>query len=213
MHKMEKEVLKASQQDAQTEGEERQDYLERLVRAAAALEDDGWESLSEAARDWVNAGAEQLQAEKDIVDFGGKPAKAAAKPAKAPAKPAKAAPKKAAVVEEDTEQEEVEEDPEEEEVEEPAPKGKAKAAAKPAKAAANGKAPRAARGMSPAMFVRHHLATHPQDTVDEIAAALSKSGLGVLSQMTIQSLRNEFRAVCRVLNEKGHFKRGTELTF
>jgi hypothetical protein len=50
-------------------GDTRQDYLDRLMRAATKLSDDDWDKLSTAAHDWTNAAVESVKAKTDIADF------------------------------------------------------------------------------------------------------------------------------------------------
>ena len=50
-------------------GETRQDYLEKLMRAVAALKDSEWEKISTPAQEWNNAAAEAIEQRKEIEDF------------------------------------------------------------------------------------------------------------------------------------------------
>lgn len=53
--------------------QERQDYLEKLVEAAADLKDADWDDLSKKAQEWLNAGTKAFQAKKEISEFSDTP--------------------------------------------------------------------------------------------------------------------------------------------
>lgn len=215
MHKVEKELLKATKIEPRDidNDETFEDYLERLMNAVNMLDDDGWNALSPAAQTWQNEAAEAHKADKDIPGFEeDKPAKAAKATAKAPAK---AKPAKAAEPEEEDEPEE-----DEDEVADAKPAKRARAAsdeaevengenkpAKPKRTRQVGKT-----GMSAVAFARQHLATHPGCTVEDMAAAIKKAGYATpLSNMTLNSLRNDFRAWSRIFTEQNFLKRGVDL--
>jgi ribosome maturation factor RimP len=73
--KIEKELSDAADVTAKR-GEDRQDYLARLMKAVASLSDKAWEKLSEAAQDWFNDNAEARnkakkagKSEPDVEEF------------------------------------------------------------------------------------------------------------------------------------------------
>jgi ribosome maturation factor RimP len=68
MSKIEKEIAKAVGVDPKR-GEDRQDYLVRLLAATAKAADDAWNGLSKGAQTWYNDAAEQRNKDKK----GGKP--------------------------------------------------------------------------------------------------------------------------------------------
>lgn len=75
MSKIEKEIAKATGLDPKR-GEDRQDYLVRLLPAVAKLDDDAWNGLSKGAQSWYNDAAEKRNKDKkagkadaDILEF------------------------------------------------------------------------------------------------------------------------------------------------
>ena len=101
MSKIQAEVLKAT--DTSTKrGEDRQEFLARVMKAISALEDKEWEALSQEAQDWFNDAADAKNAKaKQLPDFPDlepetkdeeektKSRRAAAKEEAEPTKPAK----------------------------------------------------------------------------------------------------------------------------
>lgn len=69
MSKIQAELLKAT--DLSTKrGEDRQDFLGRLMKEVAALDDKGWDNLSKAAQDWFNDAADAKNAKAKVLpDF------------------------------------------------------------------------------------------------------------------------------------------------
>lgn len=64
------EILKAA--DVQPKrNEDRQVFLQRVVRAVADLDDKAWEGLSSDAQDWYNEAADQMNAKKTITEMPG----------------------------------------------------------------------------------------------------------------------------------------------
>jgi ribosome maturation factor RimP len=69
MSKIQAELLKAT--DLSTKrGEDRQDFLARVMKEVAGLDDKGWEELSKAAQDWFNDAADAKNAKAKVLpDF------------------------------------------------------------------------------------------------------------------------------------------------
>ncbi len=199
MNKIEKELLKATKIDPRDDDESEADYLDRLVAAVNVLDDDGWNSLSEAAQMWQNTAAELRKEGNAIPSFD--ESKAAKGKAAAPVK-AKGKAKPVAAEEDDDEPEEK-------------PAGKRAAAANgeddaPAKPKRTRQVSKT--GLSAVGFARQHLATHPGCNVEEMAAAIKKAGYATpLSNMTLNSLRNDFRAWSRIFKEQNFLKRDVNL--
>ena len=69
MSKIEKELVEATELPTKR-GEDRQDFLARLVKAVPELSDDEWEKLSKKAQDWFNDAADAKNAKaKTLPDF------------------------------------------------------------------------------------------------------------------------------------------------
>lgn len=68
MSKIEAELKKATEV-ARKRGEDEQDYLERLAKAANELADADFNSLSEETDTWLNSAFDALEAKKDIPGF------------------------------------------------------------------------------------------------------------------------------------------------
>lgn len=74
MSKIEKELQEATEIEAK-KGEDRGDYLARMMKAVAGLSEKGWDALSPEAQEWYNANAEGRNTAKkagksfDLVDF------------------------------------------------------------------------------------------------------------------------------------------------
>lgn len=66
--KIETEIL-AVVKVKEKKGEDRQSYLDRLMRAVTKLPDDVWEGLSTDAQNWTNGAVESVKAKTDIEDF------------------------------------------------------------------------------------------------------------------------------------------------
>lgn len=66
---IEQELLRATKEPAQKKNESRQKYLGRLVRTTNEVDDSVWESLSDEAQTWVNAGVKAINCKEDIEDF------------------------------------------------------------------------------------------------------------------------------------------------
>lgn len=66
--KIENEILEVVKVKAK-KGEDRQEYLDRLMRAVTKLSDDVWEGLSTEAQEWTNAAAQSAKDKTDIEDF------------------------------------------------------------------------------------------------------------------------------------------------
>lgn len=168
MHAFEKELAKKIKLKQDTD-EERDEFLERIVKEAAALEDDDFEKLSVPLQDWINDATKAKKDKKKITDFA-----------------------------------------EEDEGDEKAARGgaKAKAKAEPKEAKKRGGSE---GGMSSMMFIRYHLVDNPAATVDEVSQALVKAGYNAPSNVTISTMRSEFRSLTKILAEKNLFKQGVQL--
>ena len=68
MSKIEAELVKATGVKPKAK-EDRQDFLDRLIKKVQDLPDDEWEGLSEAGQKWVNAGAKAVNADKAVAEF------------------------------------------------------------------------------------------------------------------------------------------------
>lgn len=74
MSKIEKELQEATEIEAK-KGEDRADYLARMMKAVAGLSEKGWDALSPEAQEWYNNNAEGRNTAKkagksfDLVDF------------------------------------------------------------------------------------------------------------------------------------------------
>jgi hypothetical protein len=68
MSKIESELLEVVNLP-EKKNEKRQDFLARLARAVAKVEDPVWEQLSMDAKDWNNAAATRLKSGGTIVEF------------------------------------------------------------------------------------------------------------------------------------------------
>lgn len=68
MSKIKAELLKVTGLKEQKD-ESDQEFRRRLLTAVHALDDKGWESLSEEAQDWFNTAADQKNSKKDIHGF------------------------------------------------------------------------------------------------------------------------------------------------
>jgi hypothetical protein len=73
------------------------------------------------------------------------------------------------------------------------------------------KAEKAPGGVSSVMLIRRFLADNQDATNEDILKMLEKSGNKVLSIVAIGTVRSDFKGVCRVLQEKGLFKRDVTL--
>jgi small nuclear ribonucleoprotein (snRNP)-like protein len=68
MSKIEKILCDAAEIDPKR-GEDRQDFLKRLVTAVGKLPDADWDKIDGKAQDWINAATDALNAKKDVEDF------------------------------------------------------------------------------------------------------------------------------------------------
>jgi hypothetical protein len=68
MHAIEKELTKLLKLKAGAD-EDRQKFLQRLVKGAGSLEDDAWEELQGATQDWLNSATKALKGDKELPDF------------------------------------------------------------------------------------------------------------------------------------------------
>jgi hypothetical protein len=161
--KIEQELLEVSALKVK-KNEDRQKYLERLMRAVSKLPDPDWEGLSKAAQDWNNGAAEAHKGGSELEDF--------------------------------PDYEEVEEELADDE-EEAAP------AEKPAKkkeeAPTKSYAP---RKVSACHTIKKLVAKKPDISVSDLSEKLKGEGFKV-SDVTIATLRSDFRDSLRVLNELG----------
>lgn len=66
-------------------------------------------------------------------------------------------------------------------------------------------------GMSAMMYIRHYLVDNPQAPVDEVSQALVKAGYKAPSNVTISTMRSEFKSLTKILAEKNLFKQGVQL--
>lgn len=70
MSAIQKELLKAVDMDAPSKGDDRQDFLLKLLKATNALSDDQWDALSAEAQTWINEAIDAKNAKaKTIPDF------------------------------------------------------------------------------------------------------------------------------------------------
>lgn len=193
--------------------EERAAYLERLVQAALDVAQDQWESLSEAAQLWVNAGIKLLNANQSVEDFEPEPEEEPAAEEEPAPPPRRERPVTAKKKEEPAE--EAEEEPAPKRPSKPAPKAASKPAPKaaPRKAAASksdkGKKPAAKTsngGKSAQVVIRELVLADPKITPSELGTKLEELDYNV-SPSTITTTKAGFIQSIRVLQEGGLLKR------
>lgn len=198
MHPIEKELrTKLKIKVDRDKDRDREALLLRIHNGLEALPDEEWESMAHDTQLWANDAARAVKKGKPIPDF---PVANGADPDPVPTKAAKA------------------EKPDKADKPEKAPSKapaatKAKADRAPAvKEAAPAPRKRAAGadGMSMMTFLRHYLVSNMDATVEEIRKALEKSPHKVPSDVTITTVRSDFRAVIRILRERGYFKDGLD---
>ena len=163
--------------------EDRQKYLKRLMLAVSKLPDPDWESLSTEAQDWNNGAAEAHKAGDEIEDFPD-------------------------LEEEDEELEQGgddEVDEEEEQVEVPAKETAPKEERTPKFRPATNSSP--GKKVSACHVIKRMVARKPAITVAELIEKLKEENFKV-SDVTVATLRSDFRDSLRVLNEleMGNFK-------
>jgi hypothetical protein len=163
--KIEQELLEVSALKVK-KNEDRQKYLERLMRAVSKLPDPDWEGLSKAAQDWNNGAAEAHKGGSELEDF--------------------------------PDYEEVDDEIDEEQAEEET-KPIEKAAKKKEEAPAKSYAP---RKVSACHTIKKLVAKKPDISVSDLSEKLKGEGFKV-SDVTIATLRSDFRDSLRVLNELG----------
>jgi len=205
---IETELLKVTKLKAE-KGEDRQDFLERLVEAMQDISDDKWEKVSKPAQDWSNKAAKAVVAKKEIPEFAA-PEEDEEDEDEAPAKKKS---KAAAKDEEDEEEDEEDEKPakgkkkstkkakdedEEEDEEDEPPAKKKKGAATAGKSAGV----KSQRDEGVKAKIKRLILAKPQITVDDLVEKLGKGGAKV-SKVTVANVRAEFRHTIRVLNAEG----------
>ena len=67
--KIEAELLKATEQDAQADGESRKKFVKRIAKGVSKLSDDQWAELSEPVQEWANAAIASLKKNEAPADF------------------------------------------------------------------------------------------------------------------------------------------------
>lgn len=121
----------------------------------------------------------------------------------------KAAPKKKAKDEDEDEEEDGEDEDEDEEDEKPAKTkgGKEKEKEKPAKEekkAAKSDAPaKAPRGTGVTASIKKIMIADPHITVENLTAKLTKAGFETISNMTVTTVRADFRHTLKIMKEEG----------
>lgn len=65
------EELVAATSIEREEGEEKNDFLERLLEGVSALDDDEWKALSQETQEWYNAAAEAYRRDRDLPTLPG----------------------------------------------------------------------------------------------------------------------------------------------
>jgi len=171
--KIEQELLKATGTKTKR-NENRQAYLTRVMKAVAVLDDDVWEGLATEAQEWNNGAAEAHKAGDAIADF--------------------------------PDYEELDDNPrpdrnaisDAEEEEEEAVPVKAEAKKAPGRPVGGG----GSRKTSACHTIKKIVAKKPTISVSELSEKLKADGLKV-SDVTIATLRSDFRDSLRVLNELG----------
>lgn len=221
---IEKELVKLTGVKAK-KGEDRQEFLRRLVEATMNLDDDVWDTISHTGQEWANQAATAYNDgdDKEIPEFPDadddddapeaeesedaaeesepetKPAakKKAVKAGKADANEKPAKPKKAPAKPEKKADKPAKSDKPEKKA------AKADKPAKPEKKAKPDKGEKEKRGGANGVKVRIKklLVKKPDMSVDDLMAALSKDGGQAPSPMTLSNIRAEFRHSLKVLRE------------
>jgi hypothetical protein len=193
------ELRKATGERIQAKGEDRQEYLARLARAAGKdLSDGDWSSLSEPARDWVTSAGDSYKDRRDIVDFKGAPNGEDKAARKAP--PKKPEPKK------------------------PEPKKAAKPAAKARKPEPRPEPPKAAKAApkpkagqpaddAPSGFVRLRqlMLLNPDLTKVELNVKLDEEGYTTPGKVSRSAMRSDFLSTMRIVQEVYNLRRKTKV--
>lgn len=225
--KVEAELVKALKLKKQKSSEGRDDYLARALKAIDDLDDDGWAELSEAAQKWANDAAKKAKAKKDIPDFpkdkedeeeegeeeeeekpAKKKGKEKAKEDKKPAKEEKKPAKKKAKDDDEEEEEEKEEEETEDDDEDEAPKKKGKKDEKSAKSDKKAAKPEAKAGkrsgaQGVTASIKKIMLGDPQISVENLTDALKEKGFDTISNMTVTTVRADFRHTLRIMKEEG----------
>jgi hypothetical protein len=232
MSKVEAELLKVTKQRKRKKDEATQDYLVRVFTATQKLDDAIWNELSDEAQVWANACAKKAEKKKSIPDFPAdeeeeeddedeteeaeegdededeaedddededeKPKKKADKKpaAKTEKKPAKSDKKSA----KDDEDEDEDEDEAEDEDEDEKPKKKSKDK-KPAKE--DGKPAGGGRKSGITAHIKRIMIKSPGISPEDLLAELEKKGLGPISNMTVTTVRADFKHTLNVMLEEG----------
>lgn len=198
MHKTEKELRQIlSVKPDKDEG--RQEFLARMIEASSKLGEDEWEGLSETQQDWINGAVLANKAGKKLPEFEPKAVKAAlalqeggddgadaddgdADEADATKKPKGSKSAKSSKDDDD-------------DFDKAAPKAK-----KPAKEVSEEKE------LTAMMFIRQYLIKHQDAGIEEIAKAAEKAGYKRPTNVTISTIRSEFRSLTKLYNKAGAFK-------
>lgn len=162
----------------------RQDFLDKLIKAAHKLEEDVWESISQKAQKWVNDGAEAFNSDAAIPEFPDIKAAGAEDAEKDTTNmTTKAKTSKKPEVKNTTKGKKGAEQP-------PAKKA-------PEKADAKKKTSGAIKDTGIKVQIKKLVFAKPSVTTDELVEKLSKTGK--VSRLTVASVRSEFRHSLRVL--------------
>lgn len=205
--------------------EDEQDFLNRIVKAVGALDDDAWSDLSEAAQQWANDATKKVKAKKDIPGFPDdeeeeedeKPAKKKTASKKSDEeeeeddeddKPAKkkggkddkksSGKKKSSDDDEDDDGEESEDD----EDEKPAKKKDDKKSDKKKPAAKEEKKEPTKRGSGVTARIKDIMLEDPKISVDDLTEALTEAGFENISNMTVTTVRADFRHTLKIMHSK-----------
>ncbi len=212
MSKVAEELLKVTKVKKK-KGEDHQELADRIVKAIDKLEDDDWSDLSEDAQKWANDAAKKAKAKKPFPDFPddedeeGEEEEEEEKSSKKPAKkeekkPAKKEDKKSSKKKDEEEEgeDEDEDGEEEEEDEKPAKKG----AKEDKKKSSDKKEEKASkpRGSGVTASIKKIMIEDPNISVEDLTKALKKAGFDTISNMTVTTVRADFRHTLKILHEE-----------
>lgn len=207
--KIEAELLGAVGDFEEKKNEDRQDYLERLMKAVSKVKDPVWETLSTEAQNWNNAAAQSYKDEYELDDFPDLEEEARSsrvspveETSLAPEEPADAPAEKELV----HAGEHVNGHRQSSKVSGHATRGRPKKKLVLRESAEFSVNPNSKK-ISPCNIIKRMVVRKPSATVQEIKQKLDEHGLRV-TDITISTLRSSTRDTLRVVNEEGagHFE-------
>jgi len=184
-------------EDEEEEGEEEEE--EKPAKKKSKKDDDEEEETEEE-----EDGEEEEEEEKPAKKKGKEKAKEDKKPAKEEKKPAK----KKAKDDDEEEEEEKEEEETEDDDEDEAPKKKGKKDEKSAKSDKKAAKPEAKAGkrsgaQGVTASIKKIMLGDPQISVENLTDALKEKGFDTISNMTVTTVRADFRHTLRIMKEEG----------